>query len=320
MDKKVIVLNDYISQTPIKKEDVKRLQKFNIDYIGKDCENDSDFLKYAKNVDILFDQGHVRITKKVIDNLSNLKAILRSGIGVDNVDIDSATKKGVIVSNTPGFCADEVSTHAIALLLSFVRKIPESHIWVRQGKWNKLGEYSNLEFESIFGENIGIIGFGNIGKNIYKKLYGFDSNVFVYDPYVEKTENIKYVKLNELLKKSKYIIIACPLVKKTVNMIDEEQFKIMRSDAVIINIARGKIINENVLIKYLKEKKISGACLDVFYEEPINSNNPLMKLENVIMSPHSASVSYKSINLALKMSFDEIIRIVTGKPPMCRVN
>ena len=323
MTEKKIVFNDYISQAPMEKEHVELFKQYDIEYIGADCETEEDFLKYAKDADIIFDQGHIKITERVIENLPKLKAILRRGIGYDNVDYKTAAKLGICVSNTPGFCADEVSTHAIALLLSFIRNIPMYHNLVRQGKWNKLGKDGYANMESLWGESVGIVGFGNIGKMVAEKLSPFRVYMHVYDPYTqidEKKYNVKKATLDEILKSCKYIILVCPLTKETTNMLDEEQFKLMRKDAVLINVSRGKLINEKVLIKCISEKKIAGASLDVFDEEPTPKGNPLLKYDNVVLSPHNAGISPKSKKLSLKMSFDEIIRIATGQAPTCRVN
>ncbi|MBM3713712.1 MAG: bifunctional glyoxylate/hydroxypyruvate reductase B, partial [Actinobacteria bacterium] len=142
------------------------------------------------------------------------------------------------------------------------------------------------------------------------------------DPYVEvrKKYHAKKVSLDELLKKSKYIILTCCLTKETEKILDNDQFKLMRNDVVIINVSRGQLINESVLIKYLSNKKIKGACLDVFETEPINTNNPLLKMDNVLLTPHNASKSYKSSELQCNMALEEIIRIATGKKPKYQVN
>lgn len=321
--KKIIVFNDYIKQAPIKLEEIEEFKKYNIEYIGFDCENDDDFLKNAKDADIIFDQGHVRIGEKVMRNLSKLRNIIRRGMGYDNIDVKTATSLGITVSNTPGFCTDEVATHALALLLSFARKIVQSDRWVKESKWRNLGDYPGVEYETLCNEEIGIIGFGNNGREIAKKLHTFNVNIMAYDPYIinkNAFKDIEFIELNELLKKSKYIILACMLTEKNINMLDDKEFKIMRKDAVIINIARGKLINEKILIKYLKEKKIAGAALDVFNDEPLPENSYLLKLNNVILTPHAAGESCKSTDLSLKLSFDEIIRITTNQKILNKVN
>lgn len=322
MSKKIIVFNDYPTHAAIRKKDIEMLEKYNIKYTGKDCKSEEDFIKYAKDADIIFDQGCYDITEKVLNNLSKLKAILRRGIGFDNVDYKAAAKKGICVSNTPGFCADEVSTHAVAFLLSFARNIPKYDSFIKQKKWDIIDQcYGDME--SVYDENVGIVGFGNIGKSIALKLQPFNVNISVYDPFTkidEKKYNVTKVEMKELLKKSKYIILACPLTPQTNNMLDEEEFKLMRKDTVLINVGRGKLLNEKVLIKYLKEKRIAGAALDVFSVEPVNKDNPLLELDNVILSPHNAAISPRSEELSFKMSFDEIIRIATGQAPQFRVN
>lgn len=322
MQKNIVVFNDHITHAPIRKQDIELLSKYNIEYTGKDCESEEDFINFAKDADIIFNQGCAEITEKVLDNLPNLKAVLRRGIGFDNVDFKAAAKRGVCVSNTPGFCADEVSTHAVAFILSFARKIPKYDILIKNKKWDIIDQcYSDME--TIYGETIGIVGFGNIGRNISAKLQLFGTNIIVFDPVAtidEKKYNVTKTDLEDLLKRSKYIVLACPLTPQTVNLIDEEQFKLMRKDAVIVNVGRGKLLNEKVLIRYLKENRIAGAALDVFHVEPVNKDNPLLELDNVILSPHNAGISPKSEELSFKMSFDEIIRIATGQAPQCKVN
>lgn len=322
MIRKKIVFNDDTQWAPIKKEEIERLKIFNIEYIGRNCLVEGDYIKYAKDADIIFNQGSHKITKKIIENLPKLKAIIRRGIGYDNIDIKTATEKCICVSNTPGFCVDEVSTHAIALLLSFVRNIPYWYNWIRKGEWQEDQLEACIDVDSILNENVGIIGFGNIGRMIADKLVPFKTNIYVYDPYVlvDKKCNVKKVKLDKLLKKSKYIILACPLTEETVNILDKEQFKLIRNDAVIINVGRGKLINEKVLIKYLKEKLIKGAALDVFKKEPVKKDNLLLQFDNVIVTPHNAASSPKSMKKSLNIAFDEIIRIVRGKSPICKVN
>lgn len=321
---KKVVFNDNITYEPINQEKINMFKKFNIEYIGRDCKSEADFIKYAKEANIIYDQGFTEITKKVLENLPKLEAIVIRRITYNDIDYKAAAELGICVSNTPGFCADEVSTHIVALLLSFIRNIPKNHNLIQRRGWNKNKlEQVSVGIETILGENIGIIGFGNIGKMLAEKLNPFKAYIFVYDPYAEINEkkyNVKNMSLNWIIKECKYIIIICPLTDETMNMFDEEQFRLMRKDAVIINAGRGKLINEKVLIKYLNDNKIVGAALDVFEEEPINKDNPLLKMDNVILSPHIAWVSPKVKPLSFKMGFEEIIRIATGKKPMYRIN
>jgi len=318
---RVILFNNYITSTPIEKSHISICEKNNIEYIGDDCTTESDLIGKAKNADIIFFQGHVKMSKKVIDSLPNLKFIQVRGIGCNSVDLKTAATSNIPVSNLPGFCSDEVSTHAIALLLSFMRRIPENDKLLKQGKWDKIGFGFN-GLDTLKAESIGIVGYGSIGRLISKKLSCFGAEILVHDPSIEEgsKNNIKFTSLNNLLGSCKYIILACPLSKSTEHMIDKEEFDLMKNDAILINIARGKLINEKALIDSLKEKRIGGAALDVFEKEPISDNDPLLKLKNVILSPHNAGQSKKSYELSLKMSFNEIIRFVSGKKLQYRVN
>jgi len=323
MKEKMVVCNTDASApyAQMREEDKKRLEEVGAEYIGKDCVSEEDFIANLKDVDIIYNAGHSPITKRVLKNLPRLKAIVRHGIGFDNIDIEAAREFDICVSNCPGFCIEEVSTHCISLLLAFLRKIPYLDSWIKKGKWG-IEDIRNEEIDSIMGEAIGIIGFGNIGKRIYEKINAFGPNIYIYDPFIKinKKFKVRQVKLEELLRESKYIILACTLTKENINLLDKEQFKIMRNDAVIINVSRGQLINEKVLIKYLSEKRIGGAALDVFECEPIRNNNPLLKLENVILTPHQAGISPKALSLVKKMMIDEIIRIIRGEKPKHRVN
>ncbi|MCL5073991.1 MAG: C-terminal binding protein [Actinobacteria bacterium] len=322
LEKEFIVFNSDVSLTPIREVDKKRLAAVNAKFIGNDCLTEEDFINYACDADIIYNGGHVFISKKVIKNLPKLKAIVRHGMGYDNIDIKAAKELGIVVSNCPGFCIEEVSTHCIALLLSFLRSIPYTNNWVKEGNWF-LGNFPQIGLDSIFNEIVGIIGFGNIGKRIYQKLLPFKPKIYIFDPYFNtNTGNYKFesVSLIKLLKISKYIVLACSQTEKNYHMLDEKQFSYMRKDAVIINVARGKLINEKVLIKYLEENKIGGAALDVFENEPISPDSPLLKLNNVILTPHTAGTSPKALELVKKMVIDEIIRIIKGEKPLNQVN
>ena len=319
----MIVFNDHIKYLSLKESEIFELKKYGINYIGNECMDENDLIKYAENADIIFNQSGINITRRVITSLPRLKAIIRRGIGYDNIDVNAATEKGISVSNTPGFCVEEVSTHAVGLLLAFTRKVPKYHNEVMAGKWDGSDLYFGFKgMDSLFNEVIGLIGFGLIGTRIFEKLEPFKTKFLIYDPYVKvnKKKNLYQVSLEKLLKESKYIILCCSLTAETFHLIDREQFKLMRKDAVIINVGRGKLINEQVLIEFLKYKKIDGAAIDVFEKEPLGGKSPLFNLDNLILSPHNAGISDKSLNLASRMIIDEIIRISTGKKPAFKVN
>ncbi|MBM3712000.1 MAG: C-terminal binding protein [Actinobacteria bacterium] len=318
MSDKKIIFNTNIKHFPIKESWLKKFKELNADYVGNVCFTDDDVIKYGKDADIIEEVLHTPITRKVFENLPKLKAIVKHGIGYENIDMEAARDFKVSVSNTPGFCADEVSSSCIMLLLAFSRNLCYWNKWIREGNW-KPGKPPYEGLDTIKDKNIGIIGFGNMGRAIYKKLAPFDCNILIYDPYVkfdEKEFQVKRLELKELIKKAQYIILICPCNKETYHLLDEEEFKIMRKDAVVVNIGRGPLVNEKVLIKYLQDKKIAGAALDVFEEEPISPDNPLLKLENVILTPHQAGTSPVMASKLEKMVFDELVRLICGMSPI----
>jgi D-3-phosphoglycerate dehydrogenase / 2-oxoglutarate reductase len=323
MKKEYLVFDTDVSIANIRDIDRKRLAAVNAKIIGMDLATEDDYIKYAKDADFLYTvSANLPISKRVLKSLPKLKAVVRHGIGYGNIDIKAAKELGIIVSNCPGFCADEVSTHGIALLLSYTRGIVDSHNWTREGNWRLIGDMPPVKFASIYNKSIGIIGFGHIGSRVFEKLLPYKPKIYVYDPFIksDKSPDFEQTGLVKLLRKSQYIIIACAQTEKTFHLLDEKQFSYMRSDAVIINIARGGIINEKVLIKYLTDNKIEGAALDVFEDEPMKPDNPLLKLKNVIITPHTAAYSPESLDVVKTMVIDEIIRIIKGKKPLNQVN
>ena len=317
MSDKKIIFNTNIKHFPIKEDWLKKFNELNTDYIGNICITDDDVIKYAKDADIIEEVLHVPITRKVFENCPKLKAMVKHGIGYENIDMKAAKDFNVTVSNTPGFCSDEVSSTCIMFLLAFSRNLCYRDKWIREGNW-KPGKPPYEGLDTIKDKNVGIIGFGNMGKAIYKKLLPFGCNILVCDPYAKfdiKEFKVTMLAFEELIKQSKYIILICPCNKETFHLLDEEEFKIMRKDAVVINIGRGPLVNEKVLINYLQDKKIAGAVLDVYEEEPISSDNPLLKLNNVILTPHQAGYSPVMAGKLEKIVFDELIRLICGRSP-----
>ena len=185
MDKKMKIFNNRISHYPIKEKWTKEFKEYGAEYIGKDCYTEDDLIKYAKDVDILEEVIGVHVGRKYFNSAKKLRAIVRHGIGYENIDIEAAKDFNIPVSNTPGYCIDEVSTHCILLLLTMARKLIFWDGWVKDKKW-KIGEPPFSGLNSINGENIGIIGFGKIGKSIYKKIISFEPKLYIYDPQVNE--------------------------------------------------------------------------------------------------------------------------------------
>jgi len=256
------------------------------------------------------------ITKRVIDNASKLKVISKYGVGVDNIDLESAKERNIVVTNTPNANSNAVAELTVGLIISVLRNIPLSDRRVREKKWDRFIGYE------LYGKTLGVIGTGSIGKRVIKLLRGFDLNIFCYDKFPDyewaEKENVKYVNFDELLKRSDIITIHIPLTEETRHLISERELSLMKKTAIIINTSRGGIINERDLYKFLKEGKIYGAGLDVLEDEP-PQNSPLIELDNVVITSHIGSHTQESIENMAFMAIDNLISVLKGKEPKFRV-
>ncbi|MCX8187570.1 MAG: D-isomer specific 2-hydroxyacid dehydrogenase family protein [Nitrososphaeria archaeon] len=279
--------------------------------------------EHLKEIDIVIAAPNPSYKSDFFENNLDIASIIRHGTGIDNIDVDSATKSGVIVIRVPGAVEREaVAEHTIALILSAVRKIPQAHLKVKEGKWAKRAGLIGFE---IKGKTIGIIGLGNIGGRVAEILIkGFNAKVLAYDPYLPEDRIRELgavpVDFDTLLRESDIVTLHCPLTKDTYHIIDEEAFEKMREGAVLINTGRGKLVDTNALIKVLEQGKLSCVALDVMENEPIDGNHPLLKFENVIITPHIAANTFESL-----MGMDEhvvkaINSLLSGEVPEGVVN
>jgi D-3-phosphoglycerate dehydrogenase len=243
-----------------------------------------------------------KVTPEIIDAAQNLKVIARAGSGLDNVDRAAATKKGIVVMNTPGGNTITTAEHTIALIVSLARLIPQATMSMKSGKWEKK-KFMGVE---LFNKTLGIIGIGNIGSQVAQRMQGFDMNVIAFDPFLSedkaKTMGVGKVDLEELFTRSDFITIHTPLTNETKNLINKNTIKKMKPGVRIINCARGGIVSEKDLYEALVEGKVAGAALDVLEKEP-PQDNPLVALDNVITTPHlGASTREAQENVAIAVA------------------
>lgn len=235
------------------------------------------------------------VTKRVIEAADVLMVIARAGVGVDNIDVEVAKAKGIEVLNTPEATTTSVAELAVGLMLAVARKIAFSDRKMRSGEWPK----KQAEGYELNGKILGIIGAGRIGSTVARICkYGFNMQIVYYDrernPRLEQELGAKYLPLEELLKVADVISIHVPLTPETRHMINEERLKLMKKTAILINTARGPVVDTNALVKALQEGWIAGAGLDVFEEEPLPLNHPLTKLENVVLTPHIGASTHEA--------------------------
>jgi D-3-phosphoglycerate dehydrogenase len=245
----------------------------------------SELLKEVSDIDVLVVRSATKVTREVIEAAKKLKIVARAGVGLDNIDQEAAKEKGVKVLNAPESVSVAVAELTIGLMLSWCRKIPLADASMRAGRWEK----SKFMGTELRGKTLGIIGTGRIGIEVAKRAKAFDMQLLGYD-IVQNDQFLalggKYVDLETLLKSSDFVSLHVPLNEKTRNLIGEKELRLMKKSAVLINTSRGAVVDENALVRALKEGWIAGACLDVYQKEPLPGDHPLLSLPNVILTPH----------------------------------
>lgn len=299
--------------------EVRILKEINADVYDYQVHDEADIIQVAFDCDALIIQ-YAKITATVIDQLKNCKIIAKYATGVDGIDLKSATNHGIYVTNVNDYCADEVSTHALALLLQLVRRIKFLNLWCSGGNWYNMGQPMVSMRRSI----VGVISFGRIARMFIDKLKPFCDEIWVYDRFVTKEEietyGVKAKAFDEIVSHADFISIHAPLTEETKHLFNRDVFKKMKSSASIINVARGGLICEEDLIWALQNGEIASAALDVLEKEPPDKNNPLLTMENVIVTPHTAWYSIQSQKKLQSTVAEDVARVLTGKLPENLVN
>ena len=277
--------------------------------LGKDKER---LLSVIGEYDGLAIRSATKVTEKVLEAATNLKVVARAGIGVDNVDIPAASKRGVIVMNTPFGNSITTAEHAIAMMFAVARQIPEASTSTHSGKWEK-NRFMGVE---LFNKTLGVIGAGNIGSIVIERALGLQMKVVAYDPFLSEDRadklGVEKVELDELLRRADFITLHVPLTEKTRNILSAEAIASMKPGVRIINCARGGLVDEEALALALREGRVAGAAFDVFAEEPA-VNSPLFNLPNVVVTPHlGASTTEAQENVALQVAEQMSDYLLTG--------
>ena len=294
-----ILISDKLAQEGI--DILKAVKGFEVD-----CKYDlkpDDLKKIIKDYDALIVRSSTTVTPEIIEAAGRLKFIGRAGVGLDNVDLAAATKKGIVAMNTPAGNTTSTAEHTMSMILAMSRNIPQAYASMKAGKWDR-GKFSGVELR---GKSLGIIGFGRIGATVAKFAKSFGMEIIVYDPYlsqeVASKQGVQLVDMDNVLKKADYITIHVPKTVETTDLISDKEFDLMKKGARVINCARGGIINEEALVRALEKGKIAGCALDVFAEEPPSFDSKLFKFDNCITTPHlGASTSEAQINVAIEIA------------------
>ena len=275
--------------------------------------NEDQLCELVPDYDALLIRSGSKVTAKVLKAGKKLQLVGRAGIGVDNVDIPAATEQGVIVMNTPDANATTTAELAIAHIFSLSRNLPEADRSIRAGKWDR----ARLTGAELSHKTLAILGFGTIGRIAAQRGLGLNMRVIAYDPFVApeifSSIGVESVGLDELVSQADYLTLHCPMIEKTRNIIDKEQLQMMKKSAMVINCARGGLINEAALYEALKNGDIAGAALDVYEQEP-PENSPLLELDNIVFTPHlGASTKEAQVAVSVELARQVVTYFQTGE-------
>ena len=296
------------------------LQEIGASLVYGSAQTEAELIGIVQDADAIINV-YAPVTANVINSLKKCRIIVRRGIGYDSVDIKAATARGIPVANVPDYCIDEVADHTMALLLSIARRVVMGANQVSSGGWNFK---KFLPIPALKNCTLGLVGFGKIPKAVAQRARCFGLTLKAYDPFISAELAAEYgvqlTNLEELLSSSDFVSIHVPLNNNTRGMISKREFAMMKSSAVLINTARGPVVDEEALIEALKKGIIVFAALDVMTQEPPTADNPLRKMNNVILTPHLAWYSENAERLAGEKAAQEIVRVFKGYFPKSLVN
>jgi phosphoglycerate dehydrogenase-like enzyme len=316
----VLIAND---DHPIPKWVYQRFRDEGIRFAYYNCMNRRDLQAHASEADVLFLASSRKglVVEENMDIFKRAGCVIKCGSGTDNIDAEACTRHGIIVAHTPEDPTESTSDHFIAMLFAAVRQTARQDRLVRRGYWSPKAA---LPIGRLSEAELGIIGFGKIGRMIVRKLSGFRMKIRVYDPYVKSTHiesaHCSKTDLVSLLRASQFVLVACPLTEETRGLIGEKEMKQMRSDAVLVNVARAGIVEEKALIKALKEDWIKAAAFDVVEKHPMELGDDFVLLENITFTPHMGGYSHHYPDDIFATSVEVIVGLAKGNMPPWIVN
>jgi len=264
-----------------------------------------------------------RVDDELMDLAPDLKIVSNLAVGFDNIDVPAATRRRIVVTNTPDVLTETVADFAFCLLLAAGRRLVAGDAYVRAGKW-KTWALMLLAGQDLYGATLGLIGLGRIGSAVARRAKGFEMRVIYYDPYrredIEKQLGIEYREMNEVLREADFISVHVPLMESTRHLISHDQFRLMKKTAVFVNTSRGPVVDQRALAEALQARQIFAAGIDVFEKEPVPDDEPLLKLDNVVVAPHIASASVPTRIRMATLAAENLVAVLQGKRPPNPVN
>jgi D-3-phosphoglycerate dehydrogenase / 2-oxoglutarate reductase len=311
----LVIITDCDHGTIVPEEAV--LRAAGVEYRLHQAKSEEDVIAVARDADAIILQ-YAPVTGRVLDGLPRCRIAVRYGVGVDTVDLAAATERGVMVANVPDYCIEEVSDHAIAMLLSLWRGVTTYDRAIRNGTWSTT---ERQPMPRLAGKVFGVIGVGRIGTQAARKAAGVGMRVIGYDPYLSSLPaGIRQVTLDELLQQADAVSLHMPLTVESRHLINEAALRKMKPSALLVNTARGGIVDTAALIRALREGWIAGAALDVLEQEPVPRDSPLLSLPNVIVNPHASWYSDESVPELKRKTAEIAVAVLRGQRPASVVN
>ena len=304
------------------KLEMEALAPLDVDIVEIAGKTDDDFVKDARDADALYAKGR-RISKRIIDGLDRCKVIALGSVGVDSVDVAAATARGILVTNVPDTFIEEVADHAMMLILATFRRLTTMDRMVRDGRWRE-GRPLLSRFPRLMGQTLGFVAFGHVARAVAVRARAFGLRLIAYDPYIEELvitgHGVEPVGLTELLQRSDIVSMHAPATADAHHLLTEHHFRLMKPEAIFVNTGRGPTVDEPALIRALTEGWIAAAGLDVLEQEPPKPDNPLLRMDNVILTPHVASASARMDPERRRRVGQEIALVLSGRWPRSCVN
>jgi D-3-phosphoglycerate dehydrogenase len=292
------------------------------------CPTEDDLIALARDADAVLISSREPITRRIVENLPRCKVITRHAVGIDHIDLDAAADHGIVVTHVPDYCTAEVADHTMALILALNRRIVAFDQDLRRGAWI---EHRHLMDRMLRGpipplreQTLGLVGIGRIGSAVAERARPFGLTIVAADPYGEpaviRERGAEPVTLDELLMRADIVSLHCYLTPETRGLIGEREFGLMKPTALLVNTARGPIVDISAVTRALQERRIAGAALDVVDPEPLPADSPLYQFDNVILTPHAAYYSERSIELVRAEALKETLRVLRGQRPRTIAN
>lgn len=310
-----VIITDHVFPAIDLQRKVLEAAGFTLEEAKPICKAEHEVIQRCGRADVLLVQW-APITQRVLEALPNVRGVVRYGIGVDNIDVKGAKELGRMVSNVPNYCQEEVSDHAVSMILSLARRMPQDDNQIKHGGW---GIAPFLPIPAFADLTFGLVGFGSIARKVSEKAKPFRFRQVAFDPMAPAESfsklGVERVDLDTLLRTADIISLHCPLLPETRHMINADSIARMKPGTILVNTARGPLVNEADLVAALKAGKIVGAGLDVFEKEPLAADSPLRSLSNVILTSHAASVSTRAVELLQIQAAEAARDILLGKRP-----